>query len=241
MGVYVSRVPAVHSGDVTKRRPPQRQRLPLEIALSNPAVREVEAEYSLDAPSMGDVWQCAAFAGVAAAFAFGLAHWFAVMADIPGYATQTGLAGLVGLMALVGYAYLLHVSRRTRQWATFDRQPGETAKAPEFVPVADSPRTLVLDTRLRGQMIRFAQMLPAADYSLAYRRWVEKERLFTRGEFDKVRAMMAAAQPPLMKGNALTDAGRAAVGRWSVGGLSADEVHALRSPTPAGQMDMHDD
>ena len=222
-----------------KRRPPQRQRLPLEIALTNPAVREVEAEYSLDAPSMADVYQCAAFAGVAAAFAFGLAHWFAVMADIPGYATQTGLAGLVGLMALVGYAYLLHVARRTRQRATFDRQPGDTVKAPDFVPVADSPRTLVLDFKLRPKVEQWARLLQADNYQLAHTRWTPRSRLFSRGEYDALRAVLRTLN--YEADDQLTERGRNAIGRWAVGNWQAREMSAFRTPSPAGSMDMHDD
>jgi len=208
------------------RRPPQRQRLPLEIALSNPAVREVEAEYSLDAPSMADVWQCAAFAGVAAAFAFGLAHWFAVIAGIPGYATQTGLAGLIGLMALIGYAYLLHVARRTRQRATFDRRPGDTMQAPDFVPVADSPRTLVLDFKLRPKVEQWARLVQAEEYRLAYPLWTGKGKVFSRGEYDLVRASLRALS--YEADDQLTQRGRNAVGRWAVGSFQAREVHVLR-------------
>jgi len=210
-----------------KRRQPQRQRLPLEIALANPAVREVEAEYSLDAPSMGDVWQCAAFAGVAAAFAFGLAHWFAVTLGIAGYAVQVGLAGLVGLLALCGYAVMLHYSRRTRQWATFDRQPGDTTKAPDFVGVADSPRTLVLDAKLTPQVTQWARQLPGSGYALAYPNWTGRGKVFSRAEYEHVRRVLKALN--YETDNALTERGRMAIGRWAAGNMQARELHLLRN------------
>lgn len=213
-----------------KRRQPQRQRLPLEIALSNPAVREVEAEYSLDAPSISDVWQCGLFAGFAAACGFGLAHWAAWLRGIPGYAMQVGLAGLVGLFALCGYAVMLHYSRRTRQWATFERQP-ETAKLPEFVPVSDSPRTLVLDTELRDRAIKWARQLPTAGYALAYPKWTGRGKVFSRGEYNHVRRVLKALN--YEADNALTERGRMAIGRWAAGNMQARELHLLRTTQTA--------
>lgn len=207
-----------------KRRQPQLQRVDLSATVNHPHLREMEAEYSLDAAQFGDVIDAAVFGALAGGFAGLVAHGLAALLQLPGYSLQMVVVGAVGLVALLIRAGQIADSRRTRQWATFDRQP-ETTKLPEFVPVADSGRTLVLDTELRGKVVQWAQLLPAANYSLVYRRWVDKWK-FTRTEFDRVRAMMAAQG--LMKGNEITDAGRAAVGRWSVGNLTADEVHGLR-------------
>lgn len=221
-----------------KRRQPEAQRVFLTTALANPAIREIEAEGSDPAP-FSDVVQSAAFGIVCGGFAALVAHGLVLALARPGYAMQLVVFGLVALVGTLIRAGQVADSRRGRQWARFDELRNETVKAPEFVPVSDGPRTLVLDTALRGQLMQFAQQLPGLGYSLTYRQWTGQGKLFSRQEFDRVRGMMAAQG--LMKGNALTDAGRAAVGRWAVGGLSADEVHGLRSPTPAATTDMHDD
>jgi len=208
-----------------RRKQPEAQRIFLTTALANPAIREIEAEGSDPAP-FSDVLQSAAFGLVCGGFAGLVAHGLALAMGRPGYAMQLVVFGLVALVGTLIRAGQVADSRRGRQWATFDRQPGETVKAPEFVPVSDAPKTLVLSTPLRGKVTRWAQMLPTANYSLTYRQWTGQGKLFSRQEFDKVRGMMAAQG--LMRGNEITDKGRAAVGRWAVGSLTADETHALR-------------
>jgi len=232
---------AADGAEVTRRRqPPERERLFLTTALSNPALREIDAE-TTDPAQFGDVVQCVAFALVAAGFAALLAHGVTTMLGRSGYAMHAVAAGSVGLVALLIRAGQIADSRRGRQWATFDRQPGETVKAPEFVPVSDSGRTLIRDTALRRKVVRFAELLPGVGYSLAYRQWTGRGRLFSRSEFETVRAMMQAAKPaPLEVDNQITQAGRDAVARWRVGNFIDDERRWLR-PTPAGPMDMHDD
>lgn len=221
-----------------RRKQPEAQRVFLTTALSNPAIREIDAE-TTDPAQFGDVVQCVAFALVAAGFAALLAHGVTTMLGRSGYAMHAVAAGSVGLVALLIRAGQIADSRRGRQWAAFDRQPGDTVRAPDFVPVADSPRTLVLDFKLRPKVEQWARLLQADNYQLAHTRWTPRSRLFSRGEYDALRAVLRTLN--YEADDQLTERGRNAIGRWAVGNWQAREMSAFRTPSPAGQMDMHDD
>jgi hypothetical protein len=219
----------------TRKRPvPERQRLFLTTALANPGIREIEAE-SGDAAPFSDVLQAAAFGVICGGMAALVAHGIALAMARSGFAAQLVAFGAVGLIATLVRAGQIVDSRRTRQWARFDEIP-ESPQTPDFVPTSDAPRTLVLDTPLRPKLTAWAKALPAAGHSLTYRQWVGRGRLFSRAEFEHIRQTMAALA--YEKDNALTAAGRDAVGRWAVGNMTAREVHALR-PTPPDDNAMH--
>jgi len=174
-----------------KRRPPQSQlrRIDLTATLDNPALHELEAEHS-DPATWSETWQVLTIAGAGAVCGWLMASGAAWVFGLPGNALQMTTAGSVGLALLVVCAVQTSNARRVRQWATFDRQPGETVKAPDFVPVADSPRTLVLDFKLRPKVEQWARLLQADNYQLAHTRWTPRSRLFSRGEYDALRAVL---------------------------------------------------
>jgi len=212
-----------------RRKQPEAQRVFLSTALANPAIREIEAEGSDPAP-FSDVLQAAAFGLICGGFAGLVAHGLALAMGRPGYAMQMVVFGLVALVGTLIRAGQVADSRRGRQWARFDELRNETVKAPVFVPVADSPRTLVLDFAMRPKVTRWARELTASGYRLAYAEWTGRGKLFSRGEYDALR--LALRGMGYEADDALTERGRVAVGRWAVGEFQAREVHVLRSPTP---------
>lgn len=219
-----------------RRQPAEPQRLFLTAALSNPAIREIEAEGG-DAAPFSDVLQAAAFGLVATVPAVALAHGIALLLSLPGYALHYVMAGAVGFVAVLIRAGQIADARRVRQWARFDAEPEtEPAQTKNFVPTSDAPRTLALDTPLRGKVAKWAALLPSVGYSLTFTRWVGKGKLFTRAEYETVRGMLAALG--YMASDQLTARGRDAVGRWAVGSFRAGELHLLR-PTPAGDNAEH--
>lgn len=214
-----------------RRNPPERERIFLTTALSNPAIREIDAE-TTDPAQFGDVVQCVAFALVAAGFAALLAHGVTTMLGRSGYAMHAVAAGSVGLVALLIRAGQIADSRRGRQWATFAEQPPESPQTKNFVPTSDGSKTLVLDSPLRRKMTQWAQILPTAGYALAYPNWTGRGKVFSRAEYEHVRRVLKALN--YEADNALTERGRMAIGRWAAGNYQARELHLLRT-TPADE------
>lgn len=220
---------------MTRRRQqpaPEMVKLFSATAMAHPGLREAGVEHAT--PSQwSDVGQATGFSFVAAGFAGLIGQSIAWALALPGYALQSLLAGGFGLIALFFWAWYSADSRRTRQWAAFD-EPRADPEPPgrEFVPVAEGSRTLVPDTRLRRNVIRFAELLPGVGYSLAYRQWTGRGRLFSRGEFDTVREAMRRLE--YEEAGQVTQAGRSAIGRWRLGNFTADENDRLRSAAPAG-------
>lgn len=206
-----------------RKQTPEVQRLFLTAAMSNPALREVEAEHSRPA-TLDDVGQCLLFGSGLAVAGWLAALGIAALWIFPGLTYF--MPGVCGAAGMAGWALYIAHSHRVRQWAAFDEPHIEPQPGREFVPIADGSRTLVPDTALRRKIIRFAELLPSVGYSLAYRQWTGRGRLFSRGEFEQVRAALVGLT--YEEAGQVTQAGRNAIGRWRLGNFTPDENDRLR-------------
>jgi len=217
---------------MTRQRKPRTSQFHQTVAPNVARMQSVEVTQGTDARA-SDALNAGAYAVTAGILAAVTAHGVALLVSWPTNGIELVAGGLSGLIMFAVRTWQINDSRLIKQRASFYNVDDEGADSARFLPTQNKRTLLVRMHPFAEQMCRLAQELPARDYRLSYTLWTSgKHKIFTRAEFERVRAIMLKHGICRTIGNSneleVTGRGRNVLTAWASGLVDEDIVNETR-------------